>query len=372
MIIDEATMLHTIAKAKKLCLIEPEWARRYVPLGLAKIDTYAKRKGVKSISYTRIYTESCHDVVCITTLFTFHLQNVLDSIAQVKFFNPKAKIIVGGICASLMPKRMPEDVMVYCGCSLVLDSCVPDYKYRNWQLEEKWRDFSFLFTERGCPNKCGYCAVWRLEPGVNIIPNWREHIVDEKPCVALLDNNLSAMPMQHIDDVTGYLEERGKGVTIESGLDCKRITPKMASFFARLKLNSDGMRLAFDRIEEDGVFQKACRTLQDAGVNPNNMMAYVLYNFNDTPQEATYRAREVLKLGMRVYPQQYEPLNETSRDTRYISKYWSKTLQSVWRDYWLFRGYYATRTFEEYVNSKECDWVMTPKDWELYHFQRKK
>jgi len=45
------------------------------------------------------------------------------------------------------------------------------------------------------------------------------------------------------------------------------------------------MRLAFDRIEEDGIFQHAINMLKDNGVPRNAIMSYCLFNFMDTPQD---------------------------------------------------------------------------------------
>jgi len=100
------------------------------------------------------------------------------------------------------------------------------------------------------------------------------------------------------------------------------------------------MRVAFDRIEEDGILQDAVKLLIKYGVNPSSILSFVLFNFNDTPQEANYRMIECLKLGIRPYPQQYTPLNCTSRDNVFIGKYWTLNLVRAFRFFWLMAGCY--------------------------------
>jgi hypothetical protein len=81
-------------------------------------------------------------------------------------------------------------------------------------------------------------------------------------------------------------------------------------------------------------------------------MAYVLFNFNDTPSEADYRMRECVKLGIRPYPQQYEPLKEASRDKKFIGKHWTPNLVRAFRYFWLMAGIYTKTTFVEWARAE--------------------
>jgi hypothetical protein len=343
-ILDELNLLEKL-KAKSVFLLEPDYRRKYPPLGLAKIASYILSQG-GNVRYGRTYSGEPCDLVCVTSLFTYDSAAVLGAIGQVRFFGDRP-IIVGGIYASLMPKHILRhyDVDIFRGYSRTLDQCVP--ADLDWGVESPWNQYSYVFTSRGCPNQCPYCAVWRIEPDRWINPVWKDHIT--KDYVMISDNNLSAC--DHIYQVLDYLGDTEKRVIIDNGFDCKYINVDMARRLARLKFERQGMRIAFDRIQEDGIFQKAIETLISAGVSKYNITAYVLFNFTDTPREADYRARECHKLGIRPYPQMYTPLHQTDREHPFVGKHWTLNLAKAFRFYWLFGGIYRHMTFDEFIHN---------------------
>jgi hypothetical protein len=165
------------------------------------------------------------------------------------------------------------------------------------------------------------------------------------------DNNLSAQPIEHIEEICNFISENKKSVVFDNGFDCKHINEKMANLLSKLKFVRVGLRLAFDRIEEDGVFQEAIRKLKEAGVPKGSLMAYVLFNFKDTPKDAIYRAEECVRLGIRPYPQKYTPLNKTSRSEKYVGEHWTPNLIKAYRYFFLMASYYTKYKF--------VDWVQT-------------
>lgn len=359
-----------IKQAKKIVLLEPQYERKYIPLGLAKIASMAKDKGI-AVDFQREYQPVGEDLVCITSLFTYDSGKVLNAIQQVRqpqLFSSGTDIILGGVYATLMPKHIKErfpDINIYSGYSKELDKYPPDYSI-DWQVEDPWDTFSFVFTTRGCPNKCGYCAVWRIEPDMWINKKWESHIDLAKPNIMISDNNLSAQPLAHIKAICKFTNWYKKKITFDNGFDCKYITNELAKLLGTVRFYPHGMRLAFDRIQEDGIFQTAINRLKDNGVTKGSLMAYCLFNFMDTPQEANYRMTECVKLGIRPYPQQYTPLNYTNRDKKYIGKYWTKNLLRCFRFFWLMAGHYTKMTFEEFVKSQD-KYSLNQEDWKAWY-----
>ena len=358
------TMEHIelLKQAKQVQLLEPNYKRKYPPLGLAKIASFVKANGGE-VRYTRQPT-NYGDVIATTSLFTFHSHDIEQALSSARFLNPQATILLGGIAASLLNGRF--DTLADCvfkGCDETLDSTVPDYSI-DWQVEDPWDKFAYLFTARGCPNRCPYCAVWRIEPKQMIVENWRDHIVASKPYVMVSDNNLSALPESHIKAVVDCLVERKKKVVFDNGFDCKFITTEMAQELARLSFTRCGMRMAFDRIEEDGQFQVAIERLLSAGIPKSQVMAYVLFNFNDTPKEAFYRMSECRRLGIRPYPQQYEPLGELTRDKRFIGKHWTQNMLKAFRYYWLMAGVYTKHEFNAWLQANRQQYKLTDEEME--------
>ena len=362
MIVDEPTALDML-RQDHVFLLEPPYRRKYLPLGIAKMATYVKRHGGR-VTYGRHYDGQPCDTIAITSLFTYDADIVQGAICQCQFLAPSTPILVGGIYASLMPQNLPSDVHVFRGYSKILDQCVPDHSL-DYGLREPWGKFSAVFTTRGCPNRCKYCAVWRLEPDRWINPTWKQHIIDEKPYVMLSDNNLSSIEYNHFADVTDFLVEIDKPAMFDNGFDCKYISPEIAARLARLRFVHNGLRLAFDRMEDDGVFQRAVELLLAHGAQRHQIMAFVLFNFTDTPREANYRMSECLRLGIRPYPAKFVPLNSTMRDNWFVGKHWTRQLVRVFRHFWLMAGLYKVGTFEEYIANGNLN--LSDKDIEAYH-----
>jgi len=383
-IITENELLEYLKNSKRVFLLEPNYKRSYPPLGLNKISSFVKNNGGK-IWNGREYNGIPVDLICVTSSFTYLAPKVLEAIEQARFLSKKTPIIIGGVYATLLPNDIHNkfispfiksseeiNIKVFKGYSPELDKCIPDYSLE-WQLEEPWNEFSFVFTSRGCPNKCSYCAAWRIEGReLKIIPNWKEHIVDDKSSVVIEDNNISASNIEHVKEVIEYLALKNKKVIFEGGLDVKWINPEMAKLLSRLRFTRSGMRVAFDRIEEDGIFQNAVKMLLDSGISKSNIKAFILFNFKDTPQEAHYRAMECVRLGIKPYPQRFAPLNKTTSNTSgmYIGKYWSKPLCMAFRRYWLFAEINRKMSFEKSVKSLEGNLRFSMEDWEKWFFKK--
>lgn len=371
-IIDEGELLRILHKAKKSLLIEPPYRRKYTPLGLAKISAYIKNNGGTTFFRRSVprNTGTRFDSVFITSLFTYTYKTVVTTVMEANKEFPGCKMVIGGVCATLLMKRMAKDLgevncSIFPGYSKELDITPPDYE-TNWYMKEPWDKFSTVFTSRGCPNRCPYCAVWKLEPDTWLNPEWRKAIDEERPYAMISDNNLSATPEKHINEVINFLSMKKKKVIFDNGFDCKHVTQEMAIELSRLSFVRHGMRIAFDRIEEDGVFQKAVKLLLKNGIPHTQIMAYVLFNFNDTPKQANYRMKECVKLGIRPYPQQYEPLNEADRKKRYIGKHWTKGLARTFRNFWLLAGYYKKMNFTKFARNYR-DSRMEKADWDAWY-----
>ena len=152
-------------------LVEPKYRTKYPNLALMKISTRLKRqnteveyfKGMKPPTLESS-TMGGYDHIYITSLFTYDSEVTLDTINYYKKTYPSAKIVVGGIFASLNPEIVEErtGIKPFTGYSKELDLLPPDYGLI--KTDSKWDDFSYVFTSRGCVNTCPYCAVPSLEP----------------------------------------------------------------------------------------------------------------------------------------------------------------------------------------------------------------
>lgn len=359
-------MLRMLDNSKVPLLIEPSYDRKYIPLGLAKIAGRLSKRKINPIFRRTIPHDIIPDIILMTSLFTYDFQIIKKELLKALSFD--IPIILGGVAATLLKDKFIEEIKgghLFLGYSKILDQEIPDYNM-NWFIKEPWHDYSFVFTSRGCSNKCAYCAVWRIEKERWENPNWKNGIGLKKK-IMLSDNNLSACSEKHIDEVLLYLASSNKKVLFDNGLDCKWITPALAAKLSKIKFEPSGLRMAFDRIEEDGIFQKAVKILLAAGIKHSLIMAYVLFNFLDTPQEALYRMEECKRLGIRPYPQYYEPLNETGARKSFVGKYWTRTLAVQFRQFYNF-GEHRKMNFENYLRLQGNKIMM--EDWDKLRYAK--
>ncbi len=375
----EKELLTALNKAKNVLLLEPPYKRQYIPYGLAKIASYLKKRKGK-VTFSRSLKPGKFDLICVTTLFTNDSKYTVKMINECKssFFHRNIPIIVGGIFASLMPEYIKEkvgnNVQVFEGYSPVLDSCVPDFTI-DWMVEDPfWKKTTMTFTQRGCPNRCGYCMVWKMEPDYVINPHWKSGIVKSRSVVLVSDNNFLAAPISHIEEVCNYLVKNKKEVIFNNALDCKLFNKENIKYLAKLTYIRMGFRSAFDRMSDDVHYQKAMELALSTGIKiKNKTYTYVLFNYKDTPQEANYRVNESWKFGSLPYFMQYRPLNELHNKGSFIGKYWTENLVKAFLYYGHTYGYSrGEKNFESWMSplNKYSKFKLTNEDWEAWHYER--
>jgi len=345
----------------KCLLVEPGYTAKYPNLALMKISSKLKQdghnvtfvKGTKNQTLEEAWNGIKYDEIYITSLFTYEAPITIRTIKHYQKNHPHAKIYVGGILASLMPELIERETGIkpFVGYSKELDQIKPDYDL--YKTDTKWDNFSFIFTTRGCVNRCPYCAVPKLEPDFWVNKDWKKTIDFRRTNISIQDNNLTAQPIEHFRDVTHFCQKFNLGVIIESGLDCRLLTQEHVRALQRVKILTRGLRLAFDHMGQDGYIQRAISLLFEHGITAHKIMVYVLFNFNDTPKEAEYRARQIVDLGVDIYPQQYTPLDKTTRKPTFIGKYWTKQLAHDFRGFYQLPGVYSKETFPEWAKRTE-------------------
>jgi hypothetical protein len=188
-----------------------------------------------------------------------------------------------------------------------------------YDLIPEWK-WSILFASRGCPNRCPFCAVPRLEGDLNSCKQSIRHLVyPGHKRVILWDNNILASP--NWESIVAEAQELGIGVDYNQGLDAKLVTPKVAETLSKLKMPC--VRLAYDFKAKGKYVEQAIGLITSNGIRGREIFVYVLYNFEDTPDDFFERVRDVLTWGAVVFPMRFEPLDSMTRNS-YISRSWDK------------------------------------------------
>lgn len=198
---------------ERILLVEPNYKNKYPPIGLMKISSYFKNKGDYVFFSKGLLPQNevaLFDKIFITTLFTFDFDICVDTIRYYIEIVGREKVFIGGIAATIMPQNFSEaiqGIQILTGqltsSSLLgynddinIDILELDYDIL-WDIAYEYpaSDSYFIYTSRGCPRKCPFCAVKTLEPVFYECENIREQIsrVDNrfgsKKQLLIMDNN---------------------------------------------------------------------------------------------------------------------------------------------------------------------------------------
>lgn len=348
---------------RNILLVEPGFKTKFPPLGLMKISSYHRALGdnvrfIKGINHDAEYTY--WDRIYVSTLFTYHWKITVETINYYKYLvrGDVRRIIVGGILASLMPEELWHETGVkpltgVLDCPSILDDdnklvvehMLPDYTLFN-DYPSHYRlinDSFFGYSTRGCPNKCKFCGVHVLEPkfkeynGLKPYVNGLRSLYGDRPYLVLFDNNILAskrlnMVVNDIEDL-GFSKDnpftyvknkrtikRARGVDFNQGTDLRLMTESKLKILSRLPLNP--LRIAFDHVKDTKNY--IAKVKLAAKYEIQRLSNYVLYNYDDTPEDLWRRLKinidlnKELNLQIYSFPMKYIPLN--AKDRSHISK----------------------------------------------------
>ncbi len=306
-------------------LIEPSYYTQYPPLGLLKLSAYHKHTG-DTVQFVRgtaglmsIHKEPAK--IYVTSLFTWAWRPVHDAVRFCKALFPRSDIWLGGVYASLIPEHAKlSGVNVHIGIFPELEDILPDYEIvPEWHTRKK---ASIFFTHRGCIRTCKFCAVPALEGKPIQLRKSKSihHLIHPEHTKAILwDNNILGEP--HWADVMAELAELKVEVDFNQGLDARLIDMQVAEKLSKLRIPI--LRVAYDFPKMGHAVKKAIECLEAAGFRARNIISYVLFNFQDTPEDLFIRVRNLLEWGACAYPMRFQPLDTLEKDA-YISPLWTK------------------------------------------------
>lgn len=363
----------------KILLVEPSYKNKYPPLALMKISTYHKQLG-DDVFFCKGKSDELSstiwDRVYISTLFTFHWDIVIDTIKYYeKSVNHISDIFCGGVLATVLFDELKEkcNVTIISGLldkpgilgddELIIDTLPPDYSIidtsTNPYLDCDYsiKDSYIAYATRGCIRECSFCAVPTIEPcfshyiDIKKQVNYIKQNYGEKKHLLLLDNNVLASKDfdMIIDDIIelGF----GKGATIKTkkngrtsvskrsvdfnqGIDARLLSKEKCLRLSEIAIKP--LRIAFDDANPKTISLYKEKALLAAECGIDHLSNYILFNYNDTPEDFYNRleinvqlnedfANNGYKTRIWSFPMKYSPIKgENSKNRKYIGKNWNK------------------------------------------------
>ncbi len=309
----------------RIALIGLNPSKNLYPIGLLKIGAMLKDKGHKCQLMYKIPKPNEYDQIWLSTVFTFNIPKYISYVREAKKrgYND---IMVGGVAATLLSEIFEkENVEVHKGLLPEAENYHPDYS-----LLEKTPDYSITHTSRGCVRKCPFCMVPIVEPKYEKRINWKDDIHRDSKKILFYDNNFLADKTEGIKEEIEKIKDvlrntNNNSVDFNQALDCRLLTEKKADLLAQIPMRP--VRFAFDGMQEDGYYQKAVKMMAERGYK--TFVSYVLYNFEDTPQDFYYRLRESarlsdeLNINVTSFPMRYQPILDYDKGRHYTGEHWT-------------------------------------------------
>ncbi len=326
---------------KHVVLVEPGYHTHFPPLGLLKLSAYHKMGGdtteLMSFRQGPKLPRARPDLVYVTSLYTWEWKLVWNAVRYLKMWFSGVPVWLGGLYASIKPEhaRLSGADYVHEGLFKEAEDLLPDY-----DLVPEWNG-SILFSSRGCPNQCGFCAVPRLEGKMSFAKHsirhliWPGHEKKEGCCkrrhhtrIIFFDNNILASPGW--SSISDELLELGLQVDFNQGLDARLISEDVAEKISKMKKRDGVVRLAYDYPQMKPYVERAIERLgARAGIDKRHILVYTLFNYVDDPEEFFHRVKEILRWGVACYPMRYIPIDATEKKGYVAPKWTLKEIEFV-------------------------------------------
>jgi hypothetical protein len=317
---------------QRILLVEPGFPipyksknhKNFLPIGLLKIATFLMKQGIE-VKLTRCYANGNFladkevidfnpDEVWVTSLFTYWAEHVKNAVTYYKQLLPKAKVIVGGIYASLMPEHCRQ----YTGCDEVhigvvegAETCHPAYSLVK-DANHVPIDYQIIHASRGCARKCAFCGTWKIEPEFLPKKSILKEIKEKK--LIFYDNNFLHNP--YVEDILGELSElkRKKQLSwceCQSGFDGRILQEK--PHLGKL-LKSAGFRyprIAWDwGYKDHSSVKKQIDILTNSGYVKKDIYVFMIYNWNFDFSEMEKKRLSCWDWKVQIADCRYRPLSQ--------------------------------------------------------------
>lgn len=302
------------------------------PKVLSDIPRRYRRHGKPREEFQDYLKKECFDAVLIQTVMTYWYPGVQEVIEDIRKFQPAARIVLGGVYATLCPahaRSLGADLVIE-GCDLdplwdILSikpvSCVP-FQPPNQQK------YGIMKLTEGCPFRCSYCASSIFRPEFSVRPTGE--------CLAELEQLIQTgiRNIAFYDDALLFRPEQGLVPFLEEVIRCKipilfhtpnalnarfitenlaklMVKAGFASFFIGLESRSDLWHQSTGGKVSTSDFVAAVRHLRSAGAC--SITTYIIVGHPDSDGQSLEQSMAFAhENGTRVLLSEFSPIPGTA------------------------------------------------------------
>lgn len=326
-------MLHGCCHAMRACVITVGCPKE--SLGALKLAVWLKGQGYEVLERTNI-TSDCmsSDLFCFSVVFSTRLREMIEMIRLVK---PHGEVWIGG----------PAVTFSNTNRKFVVESTgvEPHFGIDN-RFEQASGHFPMVYFSRGCPAytpACGQCPVPFIEG------NKFRYYPDAHPAKLLLDNNLSALPVEYQEHIINrYRDWPGKlgKVDANSGFEPHSFTENTLLRWQKFPLQC--WRFGYDDLTERDEALEMMRLLKYHGYMGEKVRVYTMIG-NEPIADCVQRIREVIDFGFHPWPQRLRPLDWLGPDGTLPCRYdWDEPTLIAYQRFYSYRAFWGRLKPEEF------------------------
>lgn len=194
-------------------------------------------------------------------------------------------------------------------------------------------DTAIGFTTRGCVRNCPFCIVPKKEGRLRVVGDLHSFWRPPMKKVILLDNNLTAAPMEHFRLVLNQIIENNLQPDFSQGLDIRLLNEEHAHLLSRVRVGRSGhIRFAWDNVRDEEAVRKGVALLAKH-MPLRRIMFYVLIGFDSAPEEDLYRVEVLRSLGVGPFVMPYNKRDPYQRQfARYVNRK-EIFMSATWEEY---------------------------------------
>jgi hypothetical protein len=294
------------------------------------------------------------DEVYVGCTFTFHNESAHSVVRMCKKAFPRARVKFGGIYPTLAPEEARKS-----GADEIVAGPIAGTEDLplNYNILGYHPGYTLIKGTRGCPNRCSYCAVHRLEGNTfshrdpeevfaEILDGYNTYRARD---IAIWDSNL----LVDYDDYFGIILKKIADTKLPlylrapEGIDYRLLTPEIAEDMRRAgfgtvnialeNMDADFSSACLNRSNDINAFRRAVSILNDAGFSSGNLSVFLMVGLpGQSIQNVIDNIRYVWSLGCNITVYPFTPIPGTALYEKHLSQIKSRSLAGLHQFYFPF------------------------------------